>query len=237
MSVAPGLLISVRSAEEACAALLGGADLIDVKEPARGSLGRADDETISAVLQTVGGVCPVSAALGELLVTTSCPIAGLAFAKWGLAGAATADWTAQFRAAIARRKQTDPECRPVVVAYADWTRAVAPSPNQVAPFAGQANAALLIDTCIKDGSTLLDWLPLAAVGRLVRNCRQAGTRIALAGSLGIREMRILAALQPDWLAVRSAACLDGRRDQRIDVGRVRQLAELLRAFRPARSAG
>ena len=35
------LLVSVRSPAEALAALEGGAALIDVKEPARGSLGRA----------------------------------------------------------------------------------------------------------------------------------------------------------------------------------------------------
>src|SRR5256885_16611977 len=43
-----GLLVSVRSAGEAEAAIAGGADLIDVKEPAYGSLGRAKDETIAA---------------------------------------------------------------------------------------------------------------------------------------------------------------------------------------------
>ena len=34
------LLVSVRSAEEVSAALAGGADIIDAKEPERGSLGR-----------------------------------------------------------------------------------------------------------------------------------------------------------------------------------------------------
>ena len=41
-AVCPGLLVSVRSGAEAEAALAGGADLIDVKEPTRGALGRAD---------------------------------------------------------------------------------------------------------------------------------------------------------------------------------------------------
>ena len=40
----PQLLVSVRSAEEARAALEGGAALIDVKEPSRGSLGSASVE-------------------------------------------------------------------------------------------------------------------------------------------------------------------------------------------------
>src|SRR5438128_1572682 len=65
-SACPGLLVSVRSAAEAEIAIGAGAALIDVKEPSRGPLGRADDTTIAAVVKQVAGRRPVSAALGEL---------------------------------------------------------------------------------------------------------------------------------------------------------------------------
>jgi uncharacterized protein (UPF0264 family) len=61
------LLVSVRSAAEAEAALEGGADVIDVKEPSRGSLGRADDDVIAEVVSTVAGRRTVTAAMGELV--------------------------------------------------------------------------------------------------------------------------------------------------------------------------
>jgi (5-formylfuran-3-yl)methyl phosphate synthase len=61
-----GLLVSVRSADEALTALAGGADVIDVKEPNRGSLGAADMSTIREVVRAVDGRAPVTAALGEL---------------------------------------------------------------------------------------------------------------------------------------------------------------------------
>src|SRR5262249_54204912 len=61
------LLVSVRSAAEAVSALDGGADIIDIKEPERGSLGRADNATMTAILDAVSGRKPVSAACGELL--------------------------------------------------------------------------------------------------------------------------------------------------------------------------
>ena len=41
MSTTPGLLVSVRAADEVAAALDGGADIIDVKEPAKGPLAPA----------------------------------------------------------------------------------------------------------------------------------------------------------------------------------------------------
>ena len=60
------LLVSVRSADEARTALAAGVDLIDVKEPARGSLGAASPGVVADVVGAVAGRVPVSAALGEL---------------------------------------------------------------------------------------------------------------------------------------------------------------------------
>src|SRR3954468_22924345 len=90
----PGLLISVRGAGEGEGALRGGADAIDVKEPRRGPLGRADDATVAAVVAGVAGRRPVSAALGELVEAGAAApaVPGLAFVKWGLAGAAATAW-------------------------------------------------------------------------------------------------------------------------------------------------
>ena len=43
------LLVSVRSAAEVAAALAGGADIIDAKEPSRGGLGAVDPEDLEAI--------------------------------------------------------------------------------------------------------------------------------------------------------------------------------------------
>jgi len=228
------LLVSVRSAEEAIAALAGGAGLIDVKEPNNGALGFAGEEVIEAVLRAVDGWRPVSAALGELASGgrklpddgsggLRPPLASLTFAKWGLAGCR--DWPDE----LARAATLLPiDCRPVAVAYADWQRAQAPPPADVCGFVcSRPWGAFLIDTWGKDGSTLLDWLALEALREMIAHCRAAGIPIALAGSLGIEQLRELRPLQPDWFAVRGAACRAGQRTQPIDEGRVRRLVDLL----------
>ena len=61
-----GLLVSVRNADEAAAALDGGAAIIDVKEPRHGSLGAAEPEAIAAVARVVGDRRPWTMACGEL---------------------------------------------------------------------------------------------------------------------------------------------------------------------------
>src|SRR5438045_3353813 len=89
------LLISVRNAEEAQVALRGGADLIDVKEPALGSLGRASAAIWTQVAHSVHGQKPSSAAMGELAADDDVlPPNGFRYLKWGLRGCADiSDWT------------------------------------------------------------------------------------------------------------------------------------------------
>lgn len=227
LSTAPRLLVSVRSAREARAALAGGADVIDVKDPEQGSLGRARADVIAQVLQEVNRRRPVSAALGELKTEPSpCNVTGLAFCKWGLSGyGAGAAWQHDLLSAMRAVHATDPSCGVVPVAYADARRAAAPAPDEIAAFAQRHRCpALLLDTFHKDGSTLLDWLSPSAVESL---CRTAGVPIALAGSLGAAEIELLRAARPSWFAVRGAACQRSDRRLGIDRRRVQDLARLL----------
>lgn len=206
MTRTPGLLVSVRSAAEARAALAGGADLIDVKEPTRGPMGAADPEVMAAVVAEVGGRVPVSVAMGELeeRVQTRTP-PGVSYFKWGLAGLQNPG--PLFTILI------DPaKWGPVVlVAYADHQRAGSPDPEGLANVACQnIPAAFLIDTATKDGSRLLDWIAPAALARIRFRLADAGVQVAFAGSLDADAIRTLAPLAPDWFAVRGAACVGGR---------------------------
>jgi uncharacterized protein (UPF0264 family) len=227
----PRLLVSVRDAAEAEAALAGGADLIDVKEPARGPLGRADRDVIASVVRVVAGRVPVSAALGEL---RDCPLVAatielpdeVQFIKWGLAGMLRTGWGRYLILARVLGAFT----KTVAVAYADWVPAEAPRPADVAAYACERGLpALLLDTHQKDGPTLLDWLPEREVASLVKTCHAGDVKVALAGSLGPAEIGRLRDVGPDWFAVRGAACTGGR-DGRIDAGRVRELADLVHAL-------
>ena len=65
------LLVSVRSVEEARVALDAGVDLIDFKEPRRGSLGAVDASTAAEIVQAIGGRAPLSMACGELIASAA----------------------------------------------------------------------------------------------------------------------------------------------------------------------
>src|SRR5262249_46962883 len=160
------LLVSVRSATEAETALATGADLIDIKEPKRGSLGRADADIITSVLRAVDGRRPVSAALGELrdlsipagsesddpvgVAVASGSKGALAFVKFGLAGCLShLDWRGELEI-IATEMQQPSGPALVAVAYADWELAQSPPVREVLEFAGRRpGGGLLIDTSDK----------------------------------------------------------------------------------------
>src|SRR5581483_1329008 len=169
-----GLLVSVRSAVEAQLAFGGGADVVDVKEPSRGSLGAADPSTWKEILDQLGGCVVTSAALGEL---TDDAVAGLAvqtagfrFAKVGLSNWNT-DSHRRWRAVC---DAIPSAVKLVPVVYADATAAGWPSVLEMMGFAfslaRDANSRLiLIDTFLKQGQTLLDLVSVAQLHCIIRD--------------------------------------------------------------------
>jgi len=215
------LLVSVRSAQEALAALEGGADLIDVKEPSRGPLGRADEAVIAEVIGVAAAQRPVSAAMGELTDEGAMQFADMALSarKWGLAGCLDEPWQELL---LELREAT----RALVVpcAYADAERARAPSVADVARFVSDNGFPfLLVDTWGKDGADLLTWLSAADLRKLVDDLHGRGVAVALAGSLTRRHALILKRIAPDWVGVRAAACAGEQRMGMIDAEKVRVL--------------
>ena len=233
------LLVSVRTLDEARAAVDGGADIIDVKEPKNGTLGRPADAIVAVIGASVTDR-PVSIALGELTDGRQSDgldlpgLTGIRWAKIGLAGCA--DWPGWREAWLALRESvtraTGGETRLVAAAYADFGRAHAPEPATVFELAAERESAsvLLIDTWGKDGRGLLDWVAIDELAALSDRCRENGLRLALAGSLNEVTILDLRPVHPDILAVRGAACRDGQRDGTVDVARVRRLTECVRRF-------
>ncbi len=213
----PGLLVSVRDATEALAALAGGADVIDVKEPERGSLGAAETTTIAAVVRAVNGRAPVTAAAGELIDFAHAPQApipaGVSLFKIGLAGCGSvANWQSRWKEMIAIMwPHADAPRHAVAVAYADWRIADAPQPVEVFRAAVDFRCpALLIDTWNKSAGPLFDHWSGQELRRFVQFVRSQKLLVVLAGSLVGESLVAAARLRPDLLAVRTAACDAGR---------------------------
>jgi uncharacterized protein (UPF0264 family) len=226
-----GLLISVRSADEVAAALAGGADLIDVKEPAKGPLAPAEAEVVASIIDAVGGKVPVSAALGEWSPNAITEAhwhleLELDYVKWGLAGYSPhPGWGEDL---LDTRRQLPVGMEMVAVAYADWERARSVPPAELVKFAKRFRfKAFLLDTWGKDGKTLLDFMTAAEIAELVDSLGRLDITVAIGGSLRPEHVKQLKGVFPDYYAVRTSACAAGKRDGVIDVARVKKWKEVL----------
>ena len=214
------LLVSVRSAEEATIALNAGVGLIDVKDPSRGPLGMAHHETVAAVLKVVDGAVPVSAALGEwhaqALDEANWHLGlPLNFVKWGLSNTAKAQDFGEDLLQVRRQLPTGMEL--VCVAYVDHLSAKSVPPAELVKFAKRFRfKAFLFDTFDKSGGHLLDHLTVAELTEHVANLHRSQIRVALGGSLKFEQIAKLKPVQADWLAVRGAVCVGGKRDGDLD---------------------
>jgi len=253
----PQLLVSVRSAAEASVALTGGCQILDVKDPSRGSLGRADNSVIEQVLQTgIAAGVSVSAAMGEVAEYSTSPgirkdrrlpqsLARLSFTKLGLASlnhdnnwAARWQDTMSFLADGVRSNGDSVSPNWVAVIYADWQTADAPSPNAIVDCVLSSSdatsnhiAGVLIDTWSKKSGRLLDSLTVEQLSELANNVQQSGRFFAVAGRLTSNMLPELASVQPDIVAVRSAACRNEDRTSSVDADAVRKLrTEIDRTF-------
>jgi uncharacterized protein (UPF0264 family) len=231
MSATTGLLVSVRSADEVAAALAGGADLIDVKEPAKGPLAPAEAEVVAAVIDKVRGKVPVSAALGEWSPNAITDAhwhleLKLNYVKWGLACYAPhPGWGEDL---LDTRRQLPLGMEMVAVAYADWERAKSIPPGELARFAKRFRfKAFLLDTWNKDGKTLLDFTTPAEVADLVDGLKRLSITVAIGGSLRPEHVKQLRGVNPDYFAVRTSACAAGKRDGVIDATRVKRWKEAI----------
>ncbi len=220
MTTPLGLLVSVTSADEAAAALAAGVDLVDVKDPSRGPLGAAHHETAAAVLAVVNGRVPVSAALGEwspAAVTEAhwhlkLP---LTYIKWGLAGYGHPAGFGEDLLETRRRVPAGTEV--VAVAYADWEAAESPPPAELVRFAKRYRyRAFLFDTFGKSGDTLFDHLPLQELKELVGSLKRSGVKVAVGGSVQFEHLKLLKMVGADWVAVRGAVCVGGKRGDGLD---------------------
>ena len=225
------LLVSVVDADEARVAAAAGADIVDVKNPGEGSLGAPLPAVIAAVRAVVPRALPVSAAIGDMpnlpgtaaLAALGAARSGAAFVKAGLWGVSTEAEAVTLLRAI---KEAVPGAAVVAAAYADARRlAHAPLAPELLPRVARAAGVdvCLLDTAVKDGRGLLEWLSPDALTSLVAEAHDAGLEVALAGALRADDLPIVRATGADIAGVRSAACTDGARSGPLDAVRVRAL--------------
>jgi uncharacterized protein (UPF0264 family) len=218
------LLVSVRNADEARAAVAGGADWIDLKEPAAGALGAVSEVVARGAVNAIEKGCLNSAALGELIdwpkSSALLAIPEIAVVKLGLAKCGQFDdWTSHWDAAFEICSRHGKQLAGVI--YADWQNAAAPQPEAVLRCILRAGAKyLLIDTFDKQGLSSIEIWGWEYLTHLLRLAQQGGLTTVLAGRLHLNDLSRVVQLPVDIVAVRGAVCTADRNSP-VDPAKIR----------------
>ncbi len=215
------VLVSPMSVEEAIESLEGGADIIDVKNPAEGSLGANFPWVIRSIKEIVEKHNRLlSATIGDLdfkpgtasLAALGAVVAGADYVKVGLYGVRSEEQVYEMMKNVVRAvKDYNPSAMVVAAGYADHSRINSISPLSIAEPAYKAGCdGIMVDTAIKDGKNLFEFMTDETIERFVKSAHDRGMFCALAGSLSWNHISILKELNPDIIGVRTMVCENGR---------------------------
>jgi uncharacterized protein (UPF0264 family) len=220
------LLASVADVSEAEAAMRGGADILDLKDPRKGALGAAPAAVLRDVIRLrdrLSPGLPVSAALGPAS-EPGAAAPGCDYVKTSLEDLRDEARAVDALARIAPAAGT----RRIAAGFADAAAVRAPDPLRLPAIAAAAGYdGCLLDTAVKDGRGLFDHLTRAAVAAFARACHDRGLLCALAGSLRPGDLAAAVGCGADLIGARGALC-DGGRNGRLREERVRLFREALR---------
>lgn len=231
------VLVSPKDLSEALEAIEGGADIIDVKNPSEGSLGANFPWVIRdiAILAKKYGK-EVSATTGDMpfkpgtasLAALGAAIAGADYVKVGLYGVRNELEAKEIVKAVVKAvKDYDSAKKVVIAGYGDYYRINSIDPLKLPSISAKYGAdVVMVDTAIKDGTSIFDHMKIEDMRKFVETARENGLICALAGNLGWNHLETLKELSPDIIGVRTIVCESGR-NSKIKKELVRKLKELV----------
>ncbi len=218
-------LASVTDPDEAEIAVQGGADIIDLKDPARGALGALDVETVRNAVAAVAGRKPVSAVAGDVgdsperlaRAVEEMSASGVDYVKLALHA------SPQLDASIEALRPIAAERRLIGVLFADETLDL----EALARLSDAGFAGAMIDTADKHKGRLLDHRDHNFLREFIRRARSGNLLVGLAGSLEAPDVSRLLPLDPDVLGFRGALCNEDDRRNAIDPRKLAAIRSLI----------
>ena len=214
---------------------------VDVKNPKEGSLGANFPWVIRDIREITPEDKLVSATLGDVpykpgtvsLAAMGAHVSGADYIKVGLYGTKDYDEAVEVMENVAKTiKDVDNDTIVVAAGYADAHRVGAVDPMEIPKVAKDAGCDLaMLDTAVKDGHTLFDYLSIEDLEKFVNEAHSYGLKTALAGSVKKEQLKPLNDIGCDVVGIRGAACVGGDRNTgKIHHTAVAELKELCDSF-------
>jgi uncharacterized protein (UPF0264 family) len=229
------ILISVVNEQEAIAAIKGGAEIIDVKNPLEGALGANFPEVIKGIRKVTPPEIPVSAAIGDApdlpglmsLAALGAANCNIQYVKVGLYGVRTTERATKMLMEIKKAvKGYKQDIKVIAVAYGDGYKINALSPHDAVLAAVESEIdGCMMDTIIKGEGDLFSSISIGNINKFLKLCRVHNLISALAGSLRVEHLPLLKELRPDIIGFRGGVCSGDRVNGVLETEAVKNIKE------------
>ena len=232
------VLISIRSFEELLPAIEGGANIIDLKNPTEGSLGASFPWLIKKIRKHSKDFT-LSVAIGDMpnlpgtasLAAHGAATCGANIIKVGLLGPKSfEDGIKLLKNVVKAVKNVDQDILVVGAGYADFKLFKGINSMDIPAICHSAGADVaMLDTFTKDGRKLFDFIDLEKLRKFVNKTHKNNLIAALAGSLGLEDMKKIHDLGSDIIGFRGAVCSESdRKNGIIEINRVKKIVKFSR---------
>lgn len=219
------LLASVNSLAEAKIVLTEQVDIIDLKDPLAGSLGRLAMAKVAEIVDWVNRRCPISATIGDLpmqLDLISKAVEQMAetkveFIKIGIESNKAGANVVKALAPLAG------DCSLIAVLFADQK----PNLGILDDLTQAGFAGVMLDTFAKSAGTLTDIYATDEIAGFVTQVKSRHMLCGLAGSLTALDIPGLLAMKADYLGFRGALCSGGNRTGELDPSAVQRIKQAI----------
>ncbi len=229
------LMVSVVSVAEARQAIQGGADILDVKNPAEGSLGAQAPGVVRGIRDLCSGGVELSAAIGDMpnlpgtaaLAALGAASCGADYIKVGIHGPHAEEDALRLLREV--QKAVHGFSTVVIAAgYADFQLAGTLDPHCLPRLASLSGIrGFLLDTAIKTGHGLLDFFSPRALRRLSDEAHAAGLLFGVAGALREQDLKTMRDIGADVVGLRTAICRNDQRSGPLEPARVRRIRQVI----------
>lgn len=233
------LLVSVTDIEEAQIALSNGADIIDLKDPTQGALGAlplpVSKKIVADIRISEFHNAWISATIGDLpmdpeLICQQVELVrapGVDLIKVGFFNdsATSAQHNEQHHLACARalKPLADHGVRLIAVLFAEFLYA----PQLIDHIKNSGFYGVMIDTSIKNGTTLFDRIESSVLLTLKQTLEARGLAFGMAGSLKPQHIALVKQYKPEFIGFRTGVCRLNQRMATIDPEKVKKVRQML----------
>ncbi len=222
-----GMLASVNSLEEVRLVLAENVDIIDLKEPALGSLGGLEIELVRKIVNIINGERPISATIGDLPMQPELIFnAAKAMAETGVNYIKIGFFASENEGQVIEKlAPLSSKINLIAVLFADTD----PDFSMIDRLLAAGFKGIMLDTQDKTKGSLTGMMAGNEIGSFVELVKSTDTICGLAGALKPEDIPLLLPYQPDYLGFRGALCDHNDRVGGINIQSVQAIKQAIAA--------